>query len=333
MAKYSLTTRNEYGDYETREHTDYTQTAAEGVASAAGWGIGMLLSLIFMSRITLGSTLIFISLFVMGASAGWGFFLMLTGAGFIAWWFHERSQVRTEEGRVLAEEFSLAQQAQRQARSLAESHSIPPTEPVVALATDEVELTRFWTKDGGKALLTNRRLLVDHKGGSVTVVRVPEITGASLSFEDEYNATVQLPTVANPGAQLEFSSRHLAQRVHHALRSAILGLEYVVSVAPDGAGQEQPHETTRPASQSSPSTSLSDLPATSASGWTVRTLGQVEIKGHPGTAAQKLSEVSGGSMLTLREHVEWKSRPMWIKVRDERSGTVGYVRGTSVKPL
>ncbi len=222
MAKYSQTTQNSDGSYETRVHTDYTQTAAEGIAGAAGTGIGIVLELIFMSKITLGSTLIIISLFVMGASAGWGFILLLTGGGFIAWWFRQRSQARWEEELLLAAERSRAYEAKRKAQRLAQSHKVPPTAPVVSLAAGEVELTRFWTKQGGKAVATSRRLVIDQSDGAVTMIRIPDITGVSLTDEDDYNAIVHIPTVANPKAQLEFSSRSEAQHVLENLRSAIL---------------------------------------------------------------------------------------------------------------
>ena len=222
VAKYSQTTRNSDGNYETRVYTDYTQTAAEGIAGAAGWGLGVILELIFMSKITVGSTLVIISLFVMGASAGWGLFLLLTGVGFIAWWFHQRAEAQAEEDRVLTAENSRVYEIKRQAESRAKLHSNPPNEPVVKLATDEVEMRRFWTKDGGKAILTNHRLVVDHNSGAITMIRVPEITGVSLSYEDEYNATLQIPTAVNPSAQLEFSSRQQAQRVLETMRSAML---------------------------------------------------------------------------------------------------------------
>ncbi len=330
MVKYSQTTRNSDGGYETRVHTDYTQTAAEGIAGAAGTGIAIIFQLIFMSKITLGSTLIFISLFVFGASAGWGFILLLTGGGFIAWWFHQRSEARAEEERVLAAERSKVNEANRKAQRLAQSHAVPPTAPVISLAAGEVELTRFWTKQSGKAVATSRRLVIDQSDGAVTMIRIPDITGVSLTYEDDYNAIVHIPTVANPKAQLEFSSRPEAQRILETMRSAILGGFHSPDEVTARATQTSP--PSYQSAQSAPSASPTSSSATSSSGQPVQTIGHAEIRTLPNNAALTLAEAPTGSTLTLQERVEWSPRPLWIKVSYGPSGTVGYVKGTSIMP-
>ena len=158
MAKYSQTTRNSDGNYETREHTDYLQTGVDKGAEVAGAGIGMLLDVIFSSKIAFGIVLVVISFFVMAASVGWGILLFLVGAGFIGWWFRNRaaeeSEVTSHEAAMRNREWEAGIQginqqriATQNAQRLAVEHRTPPTEPVIAMTGGETEFAaRFWTK-------------------------------------------------------------------------------------------------------------------------------------------------------------------------------------------
>ncbi len=72
--------------------------------------------------------------------------------------------------------------------------------------------------------------------------------------------------------------------------------------------------------------------ASSTSGQCAQTAGQAEMRESPDVSAIVLAQIPVGSTLTLQERVVWAPRPMWIKVMDDRSDTVGYVNGMSLKP-
>lgn len=90
-------------------------------------------------------------------------------------------------------------------------------------------------------------------------------------------------------------------------------------------------QSSAPAYLSAPSASPTSSSATSSSGQPVQTIVHAEIRTLPNNTALMLTEAPTGSTLTLHERVEWSPRPLWIKVSYGPSGTVGYVKGTSIK--
>lgn len=187
---------------------------------------------------------------------GWGFLIFLGGIGLIGWGIYrnvqtrkeeeqaaayahyleqedqrraeaerKRAQRRAEQERLEAQRQAVAAQegARRQAANLAASHAIPPNEPIVALAVDESEQARFWTKQGDKCLLTNHRLVIDHANGSVSVFKIADITSISATSADEFDGSIAIPTTANPQNKIDFSSASEMQRVYGLLRSGMFG--------------------------------------------------------------------------------------------------------------
>jgi flagellar biosynthesis component FlhA len=227
VAKYAKTTYNSDGTSETRIHTDYTATAAEGAGKVAGGLLWVIFSQIFKTKTSFGivSAIVGFLLLFAGSSGAifWGLVLLLGGIGFTAWGVRQQLQVKAEADRLVRYAQYQAREAASHAEQLANAHSIPPTEPAVALASGEKELTRFWTKEGDKALLTNQRLILDQAGGSVSIIRIADIRAFNAASQHKYDGAIHIPTVVSPNQTLNFSSAAESQRVLSLLRGAVLG--------------------------------------------------------------------------------------------------------------
>ena len=110
--QYSKTMQKPDGSYETRVHTDYTQTVGKAAGEVAGNITYVLLSALFrgisrsihsmntFSLSNFGRVLLIIGFITLFASAWGGVLLMLCGGSVISWGYYQRSKIREEANRA-----------------------------------------------------------------------------------------------------------------------------------------------------------------------------------------------------------------------------------------